>query len=69
LLTDSRAQDGPTGYKPGLWACIAVSLMNIIIVGICTISYYIDNKKAERGEKELEAEDVRDLPRILQCKC
>ncbi|KAI3337215.1 MFS general substrate transporter [Xylariaceae sp. AK1471] len=52
-----RAQDGPTGYKPGLWACIAVSLMNIIIVIICTISYYFDNKKADRGEKELEADD------------
>ncbi|KAI8628740.1 major facilitator superfamily domain-containing protein [Xylariaceae sp. FL1651] len=52
-----RSQDAATGYKPGLWACIAVSLLNIIIVGICTISYYIDNKKADRGEKELEAAD------------
>ncbi|KAJ8128932.1 hypothetical protein O1611_g4701 [Lasiodiplodia mahajangana] len=51
-----REQDKPE-YKPGLWACIAVALMNIVIVGICTLSYYIDNKKAERGEKELEAED------------
>ncbi|KAI1277666.1 major facilitator superfamily domain-containing protein [Xylaria sp. FL0933] len=51
-----RTEDKP-GYRPGLWACIAVSLLNIIIVGICSISYYIDNKKADRGEKELEAED------------
>ncbi|KAJ8116472.1 hypothetical protein ONZ43_g4434 [Nemania bipapillata] len=51
-----REQDKPE-YKPGLWACIAVSLMNIIVVGICSISYYIDNKKADRGEKELEADD------------
>ncbi|KAI3343772.1 major facilitator superfamily domain-containing protein [Ustulina deusta] len=51
-----RAQDEPK-YRPGLWACIAVSLLNIVIVGVCTISYYIDNKKADRGEKELEAED------------
>ncbi|KAI0200663.1 major facilitator superfamily domain-containing protein [Astrocystis sublimbata] len=51
-----RAEDKP-GYRPGLWACIAVSLLNIILVGICTISFYFDNKKAERGEKELEAED------------
>ncbi|KAI0400363.1 major facilitator superfamily domain-containing protein [Xylaria palmicola] len=51
-----RSQDKP-GYKPGLWACIAVSLLNIIIVLINTVSFYIDNKKAERGEKELEAED------------
>ncbi|KAI0879175.1 major facilitator superfamily domain-containing protein [Hypoxylon argillaceum] len=51
-----REQDKPD-YKPGLWACIAVSLLNIIVVCICSISYYIDNKKADRGEKELEAED------------
>ncbi len=55
----TRAQDEPK-YRPGLWACIAVSLLNIVIVGVCTISYYIDNKKADRGEKELEAEDVSD---------
>lgn len=51
-----RPQDKPE-YKAGLWACIAVSLLNIIVVCICTISYYYDNKKADRGEKELEAED------------
>lgn len=51
-----RPEDKPE-YKAGLWACIAVSLLNIIIVIICTISYYYDNKKADRGEKELEAED------------
>ncbi|KAI0540840.1 major facilitator superfamily domain-containing protein [Xylaria digitata] len=51
-----RTEDKPE-YRPGLWACIAVALLNIVIVGVCTISYYIDNKKAERGEKELEAED------------
>lgn len=56
-----REQDKPD-YKPGLWACIAVSLLNIIVVCICSISYYIDNKKADRGEKELEAEDVGDRP-------
>ncbi|KAI1306368.1 major facilitator superfamily domain-containing protein [Xylaria venustula] len=51
-----RTQDKP-GYRPGLWACIAVSLLNIILVGVLSLSFYIDNKKAERGEKELEAED------------
>ncbi|KAI1751488.1 major facilitator superfamily domain-containing protein [Xylaria castorea] len=51
-----RSQDNPE-YRPGLWACIAVSLLNIIIVGICTIAFYFDNKKADRGEKELEADD------------
>ncbi|KAI2642725.1 major facilitator superfamily domain-containing protein [Xylaria nigripes] len=56
-----RSQDKP-GYKPGLWACIAVSLLNIITVGICTISYYFDNKKADRGEKELEPTDTDNQP-------
>ncbi|KAI1172175.1 major facilitator superfamily domain-containing protein [Nemania sp. FL0916] len=56
-----RDQDKPS-YRPGLWACIAVSLMNIIIVGVCTISFYFDNKKADRGEKQLEAEDVEHDP-------
>ncbi|GAW26314.1 putative major facilitator superfamily transporter [Rosellinia necatrix] len=51
-----RPEDKPE-YRAGLWACIAVSLLNIIVVGVCTISYYVDNKKADRGEKELEAED------------
>ncbi|KAI0486785.1 major facilitator superfamily domain-containing protein [Xylaria cf. heliscus] len=51
-----RSEDKPE-YKPGLWACIAASLLNITIVGICTMSFYIDNKKADRGEKELEDED------------
>ncbi|KAI1125051.1 major facilitator superfamily domain-containing protein [Nemania abortiva] len=51
-----RAQDKPE-YRPGLWACIAVALMIIVVVCILSISYYIDNRKADRGEKELEAED------------
>ncbi|KAI1367033.1 major facilitator superfamily domain-containing protein [Xylaria arbuscula] len=51
-----RTQDKPE-YRPGLWACIAVCLLNIVVVGICTISFRIDNKKADRGEKELEADD------------
>ncbi|KAI1824947.1 major facilitator superfamily domain-containing protein [Xylaria intraflava] len=58
-----RDQDKPE-YMPGLWACIAVSLLNIIIVGACTISFYYDNKKADRGEKELEPIDNEDEPRF-----
>ncbi|KAI0526416.1 major facilitator superfamily domain-containing protein [Xylaria bambusicola] len=51
-----RAEDKPD-YRPGLWACIAVCVLNILVVGVCTLSFYLDNKKADRGEKELEAED------------
>ncbi|KAI1434389.1 major facilitator superfamily domain-containing protein [Xylaria sp. CBS 124048] len=56
-----RDQDKPD-YRPGLWACIAVALVNILIVGINSISYYIDNKKADRGEKELEPTDAEYQP-------
>ncbi|KAK5661727.1 hypothetical protein OQA88_9827 [Cercophora sp. LCS_1] len=51
-----RDQDKP-GYKPGLYACIATSLFNLIIVTVLSISFYIENKKADRGEKELEADE------------
>ncbi|KAI1413650.1 major facilitator superfamily MFS-1 [Hypoxylon sp. FL1857] len=49
-----RSQDEATGYKPGLYACIACCLLCIIIVGILDLSYYIDNKKADREQKHLE---------------
>ncbi|CAJ2509775.1 Uu.00g056750.m01.CDS01 [Anthostomella pinea] len=49
-----RSQDAATGYKPGLWACIACCLLNILLVCICDLAFYFENKKADRGEKELE---------------
>ncbi|KAI0180791.1 major facilitator superfamily MFS-1 [Hypoxylon sp. FL1284] len=49
-----RSQDAATGYRPGLWACIACALMGILLVGVMDLSFYFDNKKADRGEKELE---------------
>ncbi|KAI1454011.1 MFS general substrate transporter [Annulohypoxylon moriforme] len=52
-----RSQDAATGYKPGLWACIACCLAGILLVGILDLSFYIDNRKADRGEKELEITD------------
>ncbi|KAI2626776.1 MFS general substrate transporter [Hypoxylon sp. NC1633] len=52
-----RSQDAATGYKPGLWACIACCLFAIILVLLLDFSFYLDNKKADRGEKELETQD------------
>ncbi|KAI0018970.1 major facilitator superfamily MFS-1 [Xylariomycetidae sp. FL0641] len=52
-----RDQDAATGYKPGLWACIACCLMNIILVCMCDLAFYFDNKAADRGEKELETSE------------
>ncbi|KAI1075448.1 major facilitator superfamily MFS-1 [Whalleya microplaca] len=52
-----RSQDAPTGYKPGLYACIAFCLFTIVLVCLCDTAFYFDNKKADRGEKELETSE------------
>ncbi|KAI1376872.1 MFS general substrate transporter [Hypoxylon crocopeplum] len=52
-----RSQDAATGYRPGLYACIACCLLTIVIVCLLDLSFYIDNKKADRGEKQLETQD------------
>ncbi|ERT02741.1 uncharacterized protein SPSK_00499 [Sporothrix schenckii 1099-18] len=51
-----RSQDSPK-YLPGIYACIAVSLLTLILVAIVSISSYRKNKKADRGEIELEAHE------------
>jgi MFS family permease len=52
-----RAEDAPTGYKPGIWTCIACVLMNICLVIICDLDFKRQNAKADRGEVILEAHD------------
>ncbi|KAK8061761.1 hypothetical protein PG994_008127 [Apiospora phragmitis] len=52
-----RKQDAATGYKPGLYACIACCLLTIILVCVVDTFFYFANKKADRGEKELEAHE------------
>ncbi|KAI4865247.1 major facilitator superfamily MFS-1 [Hypoxylon rubiginosum] len=49
-----RSQDAATGYRPGLYACIACCLLAILIVCVLDLTFYFDNKKADKGEKELE---------------
>ncbi|KAK7700660.1 hypothetical protein SLS64_010804 [Diaporthe eres] len=51
-----RNQDKPS-YHPGLYACIACTLLNFILVGILTVYFKIENRRADRGEKELESND------------
>ncbi|OAA54557.1 Major facilitator superfamily domain, general substrate transporter [Niveomyces insectorum RCEF 264] len=51
-----RAQDSPT-YRPGIYACVATSLLSLVLVALLSINYYINNKKADRGEKELEVSE------------
>ncbi|KAH8673477.1 major facilitator superfamily MFS-1 [Xylariales sp. PMI_506] len=52
-----RSQDAATGYRPGMYAAIACALLNIILVIIVDTSFYFENRKADRGEKELEAHE------------
>lgn len=64
----SRSEDAATGYKPGLYAAIACSLLNIILVIIVDTKFFFENRKAERGEKELEAdEDVSLIAQKFFC--
>ncbi|KAF2450491.1 MFS general substrate transporter [Karstenula rhodostoma CBS 690.94] len=54
-----RTQDSPN-YRPGIYACIASSILTIIIVGLLTLKFQRSNAKAERGEVELEYDDEND---------
>ncbi|KAH7202978.1 major facilitator superfamily domain-containing protein [Fusarium oxysporum] len=57
-----RQQDQATGYKPGIWACVACSLFNMILVVLCDLDLWRQNGKADRGEKLLEAHDEDASP-------
>jgi hypothetical protein len=52
-----RTQDAPN-YRPGIYACIACCLLSIVIVGLLSLKFRRANAKAERGEMELEYNDV-----------
>jgi MFS family permease len=51
-----RDQDKP-GYQPGLYACLACALLNIVLVIFTSLMLRRENAKADRGEKQLEADD------------
>ena len=60
-----REQDKLTGYKPGMWACIACSLLTVILVCFLELDFKKQNGKADRGEKLLENDqDVSITPII-----
>lgn len=52
-----RSQDVPH-YRPGLYACIATSLLTLVLVAALSVSFYFLNRQADRGEKELECDAV-----------
>ncbi|RDA88896.1 hypothetical protein CP532_5520 [Ophiocordyceps camponoti-leonardi (nom. inval.)] len=53
-----RDQDRTTGYRPGMWACIACSLLNILLVGVCALHSKRENGLADKGRKVLESEEA-----------
>lgn len=53
-----RTEDAATGYKPGMYACIACALLTMVLVACCDLEFIRQNKKADRGEVLLEAHDV-----------
>jgi len=56
-----RSQDAPN-YRPGIYACIASCLLTLIIVCGLTLAMSWENKRADRGEIELESNDVSIYP-------
>ncbi|OAL54136.1 phthalate transporter-like protein [Pyrenochaeta sp. DS3sAY3a] len=54
-----RVQDKPH-YRPGLYACIACCLLSIVLVCLITLRSWSLNKRADRGEIELEYHDEGD---------
>ncbi|RCI16086.1 hypothetical protein L249_1837 [Ophiocordyceps polyrhachis-furcata BCC 54312] len=56
-----RDQDRTTGYRPGMWACIACSLLNILLVGLCGWHSKRENGLADRGAKVLESDEAEPL--------
>ncbi|KJZ77226.1 hypothetical protein HIM_03547 [Hirsutella minnesotensis 3608] len=54
-----REQDKATGYKPGMYACIACALFNMLLVAILGLDSYRKNKLADQGKRVLEAAEVR----------
>ncbi|KAF2668376.1 MFS general substrate transporter [Microthyrium microscopicum] len=51
-----RAQDAPA-YKPGLFACMACCILNIVIVTILTLNFTKRNRDARAGKKFIEGAD------------
>jgi MFS family permease len=48
-----RSQDAP-GYHPGLYACIACCLLNLVLVGLLSLKFFRDNKKQAQGKLVIE---------------
>jgi len=52
-----RSQDSPHYYN-GMWGCIAAALLSIIVVGLLTLKFRRDNKKADEGKLQIEGSEA-----------
>ncbi|KAF1985521.1 MFS general substrate transporter [Aulographum hederae CBS 113979] len=52
-----RTQDSPE-YHNGIWACIACSLLNIILVGWLSLIFKRENRKVDAGRLNVDGSEV-----------
>lgn len=57
-----RTQDKETGYKPGMYACIACASLNILLVLICDVAFKFANDKADKGGTVPESQEDNEAP-------
>ncbi|KAL7921324.1 MFS general substrate transporter [Trichoderma austrokoningii] len=58
-----RRQDAATGYRPGMYACMACACLNIVLVMVCWVDFWRLNGKADDAEGVvLEAHDEGASP-------
>ncbi|OAA57780.1 phthalate transporter [Cordyceps fumosorosea ARSEF 2679] len=57
-----RDQDKKTGYKPGMYACIACAALNIILVIACDLGFKYANDRADKGGKVPESHEDDGAP-------
>lgn len=60
-----REQDKATGYKPGMYACIGFALLSVVLVILCDVEFYRQNKLADSGKRVLECNEVCFLLSLL----
>ncbi|KAJ3497183.1 hypothetical protein NLG97_g2098 [Lecanicillium saksenae] len=57
-----REQDKLTGYKPGMYACIACASLNVVLVLLCDLAFKAANSKADKGGPAPESHEDNDAP-------
>ncbi|TQV92950.1 hypothetical protein V2A60_003731 [Cordyceps javanica] len=57
-----RDQDKATGYKPGMYACIACAALNVLLVICCDLGFKLANDRADKGGKVPESQEDNDAP-------